>query len=60
MEKIAPGFKGKLIKMIKDACGRLDDYSISLKTRQILLHWANELVENDFLKFFFFSKFMFI
>ena len=31
-------FKGKLVKMIKDVDGKFDDYSISPKTRQILLH----------------------
>ena len=31
-------FKGKLVKMIKDANSRFDDYSISPKIRQILLH----------------------
>ena len=35
--------------MIKVANGRFDDYSISPKIRQILLHWGYELVENDFL-----------
>ena len=34
--------------MIKDVNGRFDDYSISLKIRQILLHWGYELVESDF------------
>ena len=42
-------FKSKLVKMIKDANVRFDDYSISLKIRQILLHWGYELVENDLL-----------
>ena len=42
-------FKGKLIKMIKDINGRFDDYSISPKIRQILLHWGDELLENDLL-----------
>ena len=31
-------FKGKLVKTIKDVDGKFDDYSISPKTRQILLH----------------------
>ena len=35
--------------MIKDINGRFDDYSISPKIRQILLHWADELLENDLL-----------
>ena len=40
-------FKGKLIEMIKDACGKFDDYSISPKITQILLHWGYELTESD-------------
>ena len=35
--------------MIKDANGRFNDYSISLKIRQTLLHWGYELVESDVL-----------
>ena len=35
--------------MIKDATGRFDDYSISPKIRQILLHWGYKLVESDLL-----------
>ena len=31
---IVSGFKGKLVKMIKDINGRFDDYSISPKLRQ--------------------------
>ena len=38
-------FKGKLVKMIKDANSRLDDYSISPKIRQILLHLGYELTD---------------
>ena len=49
---IVNSFKGKLIKMINDANGTFDDYSISPKIRQILLHWGYELVESDF---FFYS-----
>ena len=37
------------MKMIKDVNGKIDDYSISLKIRQILLHWDYELVESDLL-----------
>ena len=40
-------FKGKLIKMIKDAGSKFDDYSFSPKIRQILLHWGYELTESD-------------
>ena len=34
--------------MIEDADSKFDDYSISPKTRQILLHWDYELTEKDF------------
>ena len=40
--------------MIKDANGRFNDHSISLKIRQTLLHWGYELVESDVLWFFLF------
>ena len=42
-------FTGKLVKMIKDANSIFDDYSISSKIRQILLHWGYELTEKEFL-----------
>ena len=42
-------FKGKLVKMIKDPGSKFNDYSISHKIRQILLHWVYELTEEDFL-----------
>ena len=48
-KNIVSRFKGKLVKMIKDAGSKFDDYSISPKIRQILLHWVYELTE----KFFF-------
>ena len=41
-------FRGKLVKMIKDADSKLDDCSIPPKTRQILLHWGYELTVKDF------------
>ena len=41
-------FKGKLVKMIKDTGSKFDDYSISHKIRQILLHWGYELTGKDF------------
>ena len=41
-------FKVKLVKMIKDAGSKFDDYSISPKIRQILLHWGYELTEKIF------------
>ena len=40
-------FKGILVKMIKNKGAKFDDYSISPKIRQILLHWGYELVESD-------------
>ena len=48
-KKIVSRFKDKLVKMIKDVNGRFDDYSISPKIRQILLHWGYESVEHDLL-----------
>ena len=41
-------FIGKLVKMIRDAGIKFDDYSISPKIRQILLYWGYELTERDF------------
>ena len=40
-------FRGKLVKMIKDAGSKLHDYSISPKIRQILLHWGYEFTEKN-------------
>ena len=37
-KRIVSRFKGKLFEMIKDVGGKFDDYSISPKIRQILLH----------------------
>ena len=34
--------------MIKDAGSKYDDYSISPKIIQILLHWGYEVTEKDF------------
>ena len=48
MEKNVIRFKGKLVKMIKMTNSKLDDYSISPKIRQVLLHWGYELAEKDF------------
>ena len=48
-KEIVSRFKGKLVKMIKNVNGRFDDYSISPKIRQTLLHWGYELVEYDLL-----------
>ena len=48
-KKIVSRFRGKLVKMIRDAGNKFDDYSISPKIRQILLHWGYEITEEDFL-----------
>ena len=48
-KKIVSRFKGKLVKMIKDFGGKFDDYSISPKIRQILLHQGYELKKEDLL-----------
>ena len=40
--------RGKLVKMIKHAGSKFDDYSISLKVRQIILHLGCELTKKDF------------
>ena len=48
-KRIVSRFRGKLVKMIKDAGSKFDYYSISPKIRQILLHCGYELTENDFL-----------
>ena len=45
MEKNVSRFRGKLVKMIKNSDSKYDDYSISPKIRQILLHWGYELTE---------------
>ena len=47
-KKIVSRFRGKLVKMIKDAGSKFDDYSISPEIRQILLHWGYELIEKNF------------
>ena len=39
-------FRGKLVKMIKNAGSKFDDYSSLPKIRQNLLHWG---YEKDFL-----------
>ena len=47
-KRIASRFRGKLVKMIKDADSKFDNYSILPKIRQILIHWGYELTEKDF------------
>ena len=41
--------RGKLVKMTRDARSKFDDYSISPKIIQILLHWGYELTEKKLL-----------
>ena len=38
----------RLVKMIKNAGSKYDDYSISPKIRRILLHWGYELTKKRF------------
>ena len=47
-KKTVSRFRGNLVKMIGDAGSKFDDYSISPKIRQTLLHWGCELTEKDF------------
>ena len=47
--KLLTGLEVKLVKMIRDAGSKFNDYSISPKIRQILFHWGYELTEKDFL-----------
>ena len=47
-KKTVSRFRGKLEKMIKNSSSKYDDYSISPKIRQILLHWSYKLTEKDF------------
>ena len=46
-KEIVSRFRGNLVKMIRDAGSKFHDYSISLKIRQILLHWGNDVTEKD-------------
>ena len=57
LKKIVSRFRGKLVKMIKDAGNKYDDYSVSSKIRHILLHWSYELTKKDF--FYWFDKLMY-
>ena len=59
MEITLSRFKGKLVKIIKDSGGKLDDNSISPKIRQILLHWGYELKKEDLLQFSLIKLFIF-
>ena len=49
-KKIVRRFRGKLVNMIRNPGSKSDDYLISPKIRQVLLHWGYELIEKDFLK----------
>ena len=42
-KKIVSRFRGKLVKMIRNAGSKYDDYSVSPKIRHILLHWGYKL-----------------
>ena len=46
-KKIVRRFRGKLVKMIRNSGSKFNDYSVSPKIRQILLHWGYELTEKD-------------
>ena len=49
MKKIVSRFRDKLVKIIiKNCCSKYNDYSISPKIGQILLHWGYELTKKDF------------
>ena len=48
LKKIVSRFRCKLVKRSRDVGSKLDDYSISPKIRQLLLHWGYELTEKDF------------
>ena len=41
-KNIVSRFRGKLVKMIKNSSSKFDDYLISPKVIQILLHWSYE------------------
>ena len=50
-KKVVSRFRGKLGKMIRDAGSKCNDYSISPKIRQVLLHWGYESTEKDLLTY---------
>ena len=59
-KRIVSRFRSILVKMIKDAGSKYDDYSISPKFTQILLHLGYELTINLLLTFFYyFDKLMY-
>ena len=46
-KKIMSRFRYKLVKMIRDAGSKIDDFSISPKITQVLLHLGYELTKKD-------------
>ena len=40
-------FRSKLMKIIKNSGSKYDDYSISPKIRQIVLHWGYESTKKN-------------
>ena len=48
MEKNSEQVQSQISEDIKNAGSKFNDYSISPKSRQILLHWGQELTEKDF------------
>ena len=46
--KTVSKFRCKLVKMIKDAGSKVDNYSISPKIKQIFLHSGYEVTEKHF------------
>ena len=49
MKKVMSRFRSKLVKIIRDAGSKFDDYSVSRKIRQTLLHCGYQLTKKDFL-----------
>ena len=47
-KKIVSRFRSKLVKMIRNAGSKYDDFSISSKIRQVLLHWGYEFTKKKF------------
>ena len=47
-DKLRDGKNCEYVKMIRDIGTKFDDYSISQKIRQIILHWVCELTEEGF------------
>ena len=47
-KRIVSRFRDKLVKSIKDADSKFDNYLISPNIRKVLLHWGHELTEKVF------------